>query len=246
MDQNAIKTTGMLIRQGENELVRKNYEQALIFFQKAHQIDQKNETTIVNMGFCYAKLNKLSHAQECFITALDLNPKNTIAKRNLTRILHVRGKKEQQSSGSPFSDLKSAQKPLPDKEAVFVKFIELAEESQKNGSIFSAIQYFEAASNIHPEFIALYVQIASCYEDLDKLEKACAAYEQALSIYPEDETAQEGRRRCCKKALYNTRNMSITGNMAHAAHVDVKKIDIFSNNDDDDDISEDDIIEIEK
>jgi tetratricopeptide (TPR) repeat protein len=198
------------------------------------------------MGFCYAKLNKLAQAQECFITALDLNPKNIIAKKNLARISHAQGKKEQQSSRPPFSDLNSSQKSFPDKEAVFVKFIELAEESQKNGSIFSAIQYFEAASNIHPEFIALYLQVASCYENLHKLEKACAVYEQALSIYPEDETAQEGRKRCCKKALYNTRDMSTTGNTAHAVHANVNERDVPSNNDDDEDISEDDIIEIEE
>jgi tetratricopeptide (TPR) repeat protein len=238
MDQNEIKNTDILIWQGENEVIIKDYERALRFFQKAHQTDQKSVAALVNMGFCYAKLNKLALAEECFITALDQNPENTIAKRNLARIVHAQEKKEQKSSRPPHVDLKLLQRRLPDRETVFGRFIELAQESQKNGSIFSTIQYFEAASNIHPEFIDPYLQIAGCYEQLDELEKACAIYEQALSIYPEDETARAGKKRCCDKISNKKRNMHITDKKDYDntgdADIDVIEI-IYTNNDGEED-----------
>lgn len=246
MDQDAIKNIDMLIQKGENELVIQNYEQALISFQEAYEIDQKNVTTIVNMGFCYAKLNRFSQAEECFITALDQSPHNLVARRNLTRVLHAQGKEEHERSRTS-SSFTPFQKSFPDKEEIFARFIEWAQESLKKGSTFSAIQYFEAASHIHPKLIEPYLQIASCYEELDIFEKACAVYERILSIYPDDETAREGKKRCCGKASYHTRDMSIHMKRDDSIEdVDIDEIEISINNDDDENISEDDIIEIEE
>jgi len=187
MDQEKIRNVNRLIREGEHELVAREYERALNHFRKAYEMDSKNVTAIVNMGFCYAKLEKFQHAQKCFTTALDINPHNIVARRNLGRILRPQG--------LPYPD--PFKKSVPDKETVFTRYIELAQESEKRGNLFSTIQYLEAASKIHPEFIDPYLRIASCYEELGETEKACTAFKQALSIYSGDETAQKGVKRCC-------------------------------------------------
>ena len=187
MDQEEIRNVNKLIREGEHELVAKKYEQALDYFGKAFDIDSKNLVAIVNMGFCYAKLGKLQQAQTCFATALDLNPHNIVARRNLERILRPQG--------IPYPD--PFKKSMPDKETIFLRYIELAQKGIKNKNLFSAIQYFEAASSIHPHLIDPYLRIASCYEELGETEQACRAFKQALSIYSGDETAQEGIKRCC-------------------------------------------------
>ena len=198
MNQEAIRNGKNFIQQGEDELIAKDYERALVCFKKAYAKDPKCVSVIINMGFCYAKLEKFSQAQECFTTALDMSPKNSIAKRNLARILGPQAK---------FSSSKREplQKSPQNEEIQFVRFIEWGSKNQKNGYLFSAIQYFQAASNIHPEFIDPYLRIASCYEKLHEKEKAVAAYEQALSIYPKDEAAQEGIKRC-GRAIHNPKN----------------------------------------
>jgi Flp pilus assembly protein TadD len=111
MDQEEIRNVNWLIREGEHELVAKQYERALDYFRKAYEMNSKNATTIVNMGFCYAKLGKFQHAQKCFTTALDLNPHNIVARRNLGRILRPQGI----SYPDPFK------KSVPDKEAIFMR-----------------------------------------------------------------------------------------------------------------------------
>ena len=262
MNKDTIKNVNTLIRQGEHELGAKDYERALICFQRAYEIDQTSITAVVNMGFCYAKLEQFSQAKECFIIALDQNPHNIVAKRNLARILDIQGNKEEMSFGSPSSYTDPWKKPLPHKDGIFVKFIELGQECRIRGNFFSAVQYFEAASNIHPEFIDPYLQIAFCYEELYDGEKACATYRQALSIYPDDETAQEGIKRCCEKISESRQQEREEDIITRDEELDDWKI-IESNDDDyygfedgesedsesedgenDDDILEEDIIEI--
>ena len=233
MDQEEIRNVNRLIREGEHELVAKKYERALDYFRKAYEMDTKNVTAIVNMGFCYAKIGKFQHAQKCFTTALDLNPHNIVARRNLQRILRPRGI----PSPNPFK------KSVPGKEGVFIRYIELAQKSKETGNLFSAIQYFEAASNIHPEFIDPYLHIASCYEGLGETEKACSAYKQALSIYSGDETAQKGRSRCCD-GVQADENVIIIDEEGDDFSEETKEIEVVEISANDDEDAREEIIEI--
>ena len=183
------------MQQGEHELVAKDYERALTYFRKVYTVNPKNVTAIVNMGFCYAKLGRYSHAQKCFTTALDLNPHNIVARRNLARILRPQGSL---TAGVPSSYLDPFKKQARPKEAAFVRYMELAHSRRESGNFFSAVQYFERASTLHPELIDPYLQAASCYEELNEVEHACSAYKRALSIYPSDTVAKAGIKRCCK------------------------------------------------
>jgi len=240
MDQEEIRNVNRLIREGEHELVAKKYERALDYFRKAYEMDSKNVTAIVNMGFCYAKIGKFQHAQKCFTTALDLNPHNIVARRNLQRILRPQG--------VPYPD--PFKKSAPDKEVVFIRYIELAQESKKSGSLFSAIQYFEAAASIHPEFIDPYLHIASCYEELGETEKACSVYKQALSIYSGDETAQKGIKRCCDGIFTDDtskpadENVIIIDEEDNDSSEEIKVIEVVEISTDDDEDVQEEVIEI--
>jgi chemotaxis protein CheC len=196
MDQE-IRNISKLIRRGEHELVAKDYERALICFRNVYTLHPKNVTAIVNMGFCYAKLGKYSHAQKCFTTALDLNPHNIIARRNLARILRP----GDLTAGVPSSYLDPFKKRAKPQEGAFVRYMELARSSRESGNLFSAVQYFEMASILHPEFIDPYLQAASCYEELNEMDHACSAYKRALSIYPSDTAANAGIKRCFSEAF---------------------------------------------
>ena len=251
MDQKAKESVNNLIREGENELVAKNYGQALICFQEAYEINPHDVSIIINMGFCYAKLNNFSHAEECFITALDRSPHNTIAKRNLARVLDQSRSKKVMHSKRHSSLKTSFQKPQQDKDATFLQFIEWGQECKKNENIASAIQFFEAASNIHPELIDPYLQIASCYEELHEEEKAYTVYEQALSIYPEDKTAQGGIKRCCGAVSSGGVIRSDEAVIVIDTEYDNDRDNIKKNENDEilayhDDITDADFIELEK
>jgi tetratricopeptide (TPR) repeat protein len=65
---------------------------------------------------------------------------------------------------------------------------------QKN--YYAAIQYFESASTIHPDFIEPFLKIGLCYEELGEYSLACQAFEEALAIYPADPVAKEHLKRC--------------------------------------------------
>ena len=64
-----------------------NYNEALKFFKKAHQLNSKNLGTLNHIAQCYERLKSFDEAKKYYNKVVEFEPKNKIALKGLSRIL---------------------------------------------------------------------------------------------------------------------------------------------------------------
>ncbi len=175
-----------LLRRGEDALLRRDYERASTYFRRAYTTDPGNITAITNLGYVYAKMGRFSHAQKCFITALDIDPDNPIARKNLSLLMNPQEERRNASR-----QVRGGQG-----EELFLRYLEWGNLQMKQGNFYAAIQYFKQASIIHPDFIEPHLKIGLSYEELKEWAAAAGAFSDALDIFPKDPVALEHLDRC--------------------------------------------------
>jgi len=175
-----------LLRMGESALERKEYDQASFLFRKAFTQDPDNVAAIINLGYTYVRMGRFSHARKCFTTALDIDPENPIARKNLSLLLRPGQKTDQYRP-------KFRSRPEED---IFIKYMQWGNLLIEQKNYYAAIQYFESASTIHPDFIEPFIKIGLSYEELGEYSFASQAFEEALGIYPGDPVAKKHLERC--------------------------------------------------
>ncbi len=175
-----------LLKRGEDALLRHDYERASAYFRRAYTADPGNVTAITNLGYAYARMGRFTHAQKCFITALDIDPDNQVARKNLSLLMSP--EKTRQASSSP-------NKGTPGEE-LFLRYLEWGNLQMQQRNFFAAIQYFKQASKIHPDFIEPYLKIGLSYEELKEYASAVGAFTDALDIFPKDPVALEHLNLC--------------------------------------------------
>lgn len=176
-----------LLKRGEDALLRHDYERASTYFRRAYTTDPGNITAITNLGYVYARMGRFSHAQKCFVTALDIDPDNLVARKNLSLLMSP--DKERRVSSSPQVRGRPA-------EEIFLRYLEWGNLQLKQGNYYAAIQYFKQASRIHPDFIEPHLKIGLSYEELKEWGAAAGAFTDALDIFPKDPIALEHLDRC--------------------------------------------------
>ncbi len=176
-----------LLRRGEDALLRRDYERASTYFRRAYTADPGNIIAITNLGYTYAQMGRFSHAQKCFITALDIDPDNTTARKNLSLLM--------KPDKEGFRVKTSAARGKPAEE-LFLRYMEWGNLQMEQKNFYAAIQYFSEASKIHPDFIEPYLKIGISYENLREFASAVNAFSEALEIFPKDPVAREHLERC--------------------------------------------------
>jgi len=176
-----------LLRRGEDALLRRDYERASTYFRRAYTADPGNIIAITNLGYTYAQMGRFSHAQKCFITALDIDPDNTVARKNLSLLM------KPDKEGFRVKTTAARGKPA---EELFLRYMEWGNLQMEQRNFYAAIQYFSEASKIHPDFIEPYLKIGISYENLREFASAVNAFSDALEIFPKDPVAREHLERC--------------------------------------------------
>jgi chemotaxis protein CheC len=187
MDTATKREVKALLRRGEDALVRRDYERASTYFRRAYTADPGNIAAITNLGYSYAKMGRFSHAQKCFITALDIDPDNQAARKNLSLLM----KPDKDGSGqTPVAVQRRSS------EDQFIRYMQWGNLQMEQRNFFAAIQYFKEASKIHPGFIEPFLKIGISFEELHEYGAAVAAFSDALDIFPKDPVAQDHLERC--------------------------------------------------
>ncbi|HWQ68050.1 MAG TPA: tetratricopeptide repeat protein [Methanospirillum sp.] len=202
-----------LLRRGEDALLRRDYERASTYFRRAYTADPGNVVAITNLGFSYAKMGRFSHAQKCFVTALDLDPDNEVARRNLGLLMAPDRPNRKPTQSTPSRS----------GEELFIRYLEWGNLQLEQKNYFAAIQYFREASRIHPDFIEPYIRIGMSFEALGEYAAATGAFSDALDIYPKDPTAQEHLNRCRGVSEREQNNGYETPGSA-SVHIEEKKV----------------------
>ena len=179
----------------------RDFERASYHFRRAYTLDPENVTAITNLGYSYAKLGRFSHAQKCFTTALDLDPENLVAKKNMSILM-------QPDHPVHASAYRRKHRVKPEEE-IFIKYMQWGNMQIQEGNYFAALQYFEIAAVIHPDFIEPYIKAGQAYEGLNDPEKAIESYIEALQIHPGDLVASE-RIEICKQMMDKESPMPIS------------------------------------
>jgi chemotaxis protein CheY-P-specific phosphatase CheC/tetratricopeptide (TPR) repeat protein len=187
MDTAIKRELKTLLKRGEDALLRRDYERASTYFRRAYTADPGNINAITNLGYTYAKMGRFTHAQKCFITALDIDPDNQVARRNLSLLM----KPDKDRGSSPSVPGKG--KPA---EELFQRYMEWGNLQMGQRNFYAAIQYYKEASRIHPDFIEPYLKIGIGFEELKEYASAVGAFTDALDIFPKDPIAQEHLKRC--------------------------------------------------
>jgi len=185
MDAALRREVRNLLRMGESALDRKEYDQASFLFRKAFTQDPDNVAAIINLGYTYVRMGRFSHARKCFTTALDIDPENPVARKNLTLLMRP-GKTDQ---------YRPKYRSRPEEE-IYIRYMQWGNLLMDQKNYYAAIQYFESASTIHPDFIEPFLKMGLSYEELGEYSLACQAFEEALGIYAGDPVAKEHLERC--------------------------------------------------
>ena len=187
MDTATRRELKNLLRRGEDALVRRDYERASTYFRRAYTADPGNIAAITNLGYSYARMGRFTHAQKCFITALDIDPDNQVARKNLS--LLMKPDKGERSSSPVSGQRKSG-------EELFIRYMQWGNLQMEQKNFYAAIQYFREASRIHPDFIEPYLKIGMGFEELGEYAKAAGSFSDALDIFPKDPIALNHLDRC--------------------------------------------------
>ena len=165
--------------------ISKNQE-ADRYYGEARDIEPKNVLALTFMGLNKLVLNQLDEAHEFIMKAIKLEPNHEYVQFCTGRILFARGEYE-------------------DAKRYLIKAVEQNPDIETQNTL--ALTYFELgeyekALNIlknidskRPKSISVLMQIAKCYEKLNKNDDALAYLDKVVEIFPENEDAHEMIRR---------------------------------------------------
>lgn len=160
---------------------QEDYEQALVYDEKAAEIDLEHPLTRNALGWSYYNLGrqdaaKLKLAEEQFQKALVGDPEFTIAYNSLGLVAHQRG-----DYGKALSFYNKALQYDPEYEKAYVNI----------GSVFEnqmdyerALQAYEKAITVNPNYAIGHYALGQFYKDQTKLQEALREFQEAQKLNP--------------------------------------------------------------
>ncbi len=154
----------------------KEYNKAITTYQKAIEINPKNDDAYNNMGITYGNLKEYDKALTAYQKAIEINPQKDEAYNNM---------------GIAYRNLKEYDKAL----TAYQKAIEInpKDDSAYNsmGNAYSdlkeydkALTAYQKAIEINPKYDKAYFNMGIAYDELKEYDKALTAYQKAIEINP--------------------------------------------------------------
>lgn len=177
--QTALGVFEKMITEGESAEVyynigyiktsQKKYDEALVAFQKATQLDRLFARAYEAMGRVYKKLGQLDRAEDCLQKAADIyvsNEEDDYAEQVLREILEIR----------------------PDTINVYNS---LGVIFRKKGDPLAALKYYSKALKVHPDEPNIFYNIGRLHIELQRPEEAKVFFQKALDIDPAFQHARD-------------------------------------------------------
>ncbi|MBX9692305.1 MAG: tetratricopeptide repeat protein, partial [Cyanobacteria bacterium] len=182
-----------LLKQAKRKEKSGQWPNAISLYRQAVRLDGTNPDCTGGLVECWRKVVKLApdavsnrlglgealELHEAFDEAeteykyvLQLDPHNALAKKKLARLPDVR-----KSAGSR-------------------KLLNAGADLQESGQLDKAVEQYKLALNVSPEDPLVWLNLASCYQAMNKFDQSKSAYEKVLSLKdaPDDvrKSAEEG------------------------------------------------------
>jgi len=168
-----VQVTTLLTRADYNigyiKTVQKLYEEAIIAFRKAVQLDRLYAKAHEGMGRAYQKLGRNKEAQECFQKAADI----------------YLGKERIQDAEAVLNEILKID---PDSVNIFNT---LGVLYRKKGDLEKALINYQKALTVHPDEPYIHFNIGRLYLEMEHPEKARTHFEESLKLDPEFKDAED-------------------------------------------------------
>jgi tetratricopeptide (TPR) repeat protein len=181
----AIQHPVMPKKAGSIYLNKKRYQEALLAYEQAIQLDPNDAVLYNGKGLALSNLNRYGEALIAYEQAIRLNPNNADAYFN---------------KGDALSGLERYEEAL----AAYEQAIRLdpnnADAHNNKGYILSKLERYEEALTaceqairLDSDFVLAYHTQGDVLSGLERYEEALAAYEQAIRLDPDDALAYNGK-----------------------------------------------------
>lgn len=132
------------------------FEEAIVSFKKALEINPEDKDALINLGNCYMSLNDFEQSVKTYHDAIALDPVCVMSHYNLASAHHS-----------------AAQ-----------VFHEEGDDLQAHGHYKLARGEFEAAIRLNANYADAYFNLGICYQDEEDDENARLMYTKALELQP--------------------------------------------------------------
>lgn len=159
--------------QGTNDLVKKNYSQALVNLLKAKEFDPKDSQVRNNLGMAYYFREQLPLAEKELLKAIELDKKNTDAKVNLGTIYMEknRNKEARVQYEKALEDLTYSSQ--------FRTYYNLAILSLKDGDRASSFEYLFKSIKENEEYCQAHFKLGELYIEEYKFKQALVSFQES-------------------------------------------------------------------
>ena len=137
-----------------------NLKKALVELKKAHEFEENDIQTLINMGYTYASLNDNINSIDSFEKVLKIDPNNKIAKDEIKNL-----------NDNPFTKLS--------------KKLHEADELQENGKFNDALEIYQKLLDKYPNCIPALNNLGQLYDEMGELDKALECYDRVLELNPQ-------------------------------------------------------------
>jgi type IV pilus assembly protein PilF len=166
----AQKKSEIYYGQGTNELVKKNYAQALINLVHAKEFDPTDSQVRNNLGMAYYFREQPELAEKELLKAIDLDPKNSDARANLGSLYMEKNrlKEARVQFESVLQDLTYVNQ--------FRNYYNLAILSLKEGDRATAFEYLFKSTKEREEYCQAHFKLGELYFEEYKFKQALASF----------------------------------------------------------------------
>ena len=166
-------------------------EKAIASYEKAIEINSKDEKAYYNMGISYSKIGEDEKAIASYEKAVEINPKIGTAYYNM---------------GISYSKIGEDEKAI----ASYEKAVEIDPKDNSSycnigncygrlGRYKKALELYKKAIEINPQYHNAYKNMGLNYEKLEEYEKAIETYKKAIEINPKNDRVKESLELLLKK-----------------------------------------------
>ena len=154
----------------------KNYDQALIFYNKSLSIKPDYAEAFNNIGNTLQEQGKLKEAIETYNKAISIKPDYAEAFNNIGNTLQKQGKLEEA--------VEAYNKALSIKPDYAEVFNNMGIAFREQGKLEEAIEAYKKTLSLQPDHAEAYNHMGIAFYEQGKLEEAIEAYSKAISIKP--------------------------------------------------------------